>query len=119
VIPENINDIQKLVWEIAEEHGWHRETVSAKSSDRANVGVKLALIHSEVSEALEELRRKQLILDIHYDAGKPIGFAIELADIIIRVFDLSESLGIDMQKCLERKIDYNRYRPYRHGDKLL
>lgn len=52
-----------------------------------------------------------------FDA-KPLGFGIELADILIRVFDTAEAYGIDLQQALEIKAAYNRGRPYRHGGKL-
>lgn len=51
-----------------------------------------------------------------FDA-KPLGFGIELADILIRVFDTAEAYGIDLQQALEIKAAYNRSRPYRHGGK--
>ena len=67
-------------------------------------GTLLSLIHSEVSEALEADRQED------FD-----GFAEELADICIRVFDLAGGKNIDLQAEIERKMELNRIRPKMHG----
>lgn len=82
---------------------------------------KVALIHSEASELLEDYRRTANPVDlvkIHRDAnGKPIGVPIEIADIIIRCLDLSEALGVNIQQAVNEKMAYNTTRPERHGGK--
>lgn len=70
---------------------------------------KLALVHSEVSEALECVRRG--------DVYGP--FADELADIVIRVADLAGAIGCDLDEAIRRKMAYNKTRPERHGGKAL
>lgn len=84
-----------------------------------NVGELLALLHSEVSEALEEYRMpgKFKPNEIRFVKGKPEGFGIELADLFIRLMDMCEGLGIDMEKMVEVKMAFNEKRPYRHGGK--
>lgn len=78
------------------------------------IGTSLALIHSEISEALEEKRQGNP--DIwHADSGKPEGFAIELADAMIRIADLCGFLKIDLESAIIEKMDYNENRPYKHG----
>ena len=89
----DLRDIQKAVWRTAEEHGWHEKVDS--------IPVKLVMIHSEVSEALEEYRNtppESEVSDLYYNAfsDKPEGFGVELADVVIRVLDLAEMLGIDL-----------------------
>ncbi len=72
----------------------------------------LCLIHSEVSEALEEYRRS---------SSNPTwkeAFAEELADIVIRTFDMAEGFGIDIEKEIIKKHNKNISRPYRHGGKV-
>lgn len=84
-----------------------------------NIPEKLALIHSEVSEALEEIRSGGSTSGVHYtEAGKPEGFASELADVIIRVGDLCGHLGIDLEEIVRIKMEYNASRPYKHGRKF-
>lgn len=67
----------------------------------------LALIHSEVSEAVEEARRGQA-----YAMGK------ELADVILRVTQLCYTLGIPLEDLVYEKLEFNKTRPYKHGGKL-
>jgi NTP pyrophosphatase (non-canonical NTP hydrolase) len=103
----NIRTMQQDAWKCAEEHGWHEKQL--------NVPEKLALIHSEVSEALEDFREGRM--QESFVEGKPCGFASEMADILIRVGDLCGILGIDLQEAVETKMAYNATRPYRHGGK--
>lgn len=42
---------------------------------------------------------------------------IELADAIIRILDYCGYAGIDIDAAVERKHEYNKTRPYRHGGK--
>ena len=105
-----INEVAKQIHENAVEHGWWDET-------RAFPEI-VALIHSEVSEALEEYRNGREATEIYYgDNGKPEGIPIELADVIIRIFDFCGYAGIDIDAAITQKHEYNKSRPYRHGGK--
>lgn len=66
--------------------------------------VYLALIHSEVSEALEADR-----------IGDYENFQEELADICIRVFSFAGANNIDLEKRILEKMESNELRPYMHG----
>lgn len=79
-----------------------------------NIAEKLMLIVSEVSEALEDLRKGNMTTNC-LPTGKPVGFASELADVAIRLADLAEYLGVDLAAECELKASYNSNRPYRHG----
>jgi NTP pyrophosphatase (non-canonical NTP hydrolase) len=70
------------------------------------VAAKLALIHSEVSEALEEWRK----VDYSFKAMEE-----ELADVMIRVLDLAGYLCMPIGQAIEDKLEANRNRPYKHG----
>lgn len=79
-------------------------------------GELIALVHSELSEALEEARYKYSVNEVYYeDDGKPCGIPIELADACIRIFDICGAHGIDLEKAIEEKMKYNENRPYKHG----
>jgi len=64
----------------------------------------LALIHSEVSEALEAYRDEKTLDE-------------ELADVIIRVLDLSDRMELDIDKAVREKIEKNKLRGFKHGRK--
>ena len=106
----DIKELQIASHAVAVSAGWWEE-------DR-NVGELLALVHSEVSEALEEWRIDEDLAVIRMEGDKPVGFAVELADTLIRICDLAESAGIDLNAALKIKMAYNATRPWRHGGKL-
>lgn len=79
---------------------------------RASTGEAIALMHSELSEALEADR-----------AGNPpddkipefSGLEAELADCIIRILDFSEANNLKVISAMVAKAAYNETRPFRHG----
>lgn len=100
--------------------------------EKRNIGEMLMLVTSELAEALEADRKdrhanipafeqhrvdyeefehgfKQHIKDTFED---------ELADAAIRIFDIAQGLGIDLEYHIEQKMIYNSTRPYKHGKKF-
>ena len=94
--------------EIAKSKGWWDE-------DRG-IPELIALMHSELSEALEEYRDGNSF-NVRFDGDKPLGFTVELADVLIRIFDMAGKYELDLDYALEQKIKYNSTRNYRHGNK--
>lgn len=85
---------------------------------KPNLGEKIALIHSEISEALEEVRAGHAPDEVYEVDGKPEGLPIELADAVIRIADLCGHYGIDLNAAVDKKLRYNRHRPAKHGKKF-
>lgn len=111
-----INDMAKMAYENSRAHGFWD---GVAPGDIDVIPLKIALIHSEASEALEAYREQPadglpLAESTYLPSGKPVGFASELADIIIRVGDLAEHLGIDLERAIIEKHLYNVSRPRLH-----
>ena len=105
--------VQKECWLVAEEHGWH------DSIHEHTFMEKLLLVHSELSEALEEYRDGHGFTDVYYVDSKPEGIPIELADAVIRLLDLAEIYKIDLSWAIQEKQAYNKTRAYKHGGKKV
>lgn len=96
-----------------------------------NVGEMLMLANSELCEALEadrkgnycKLSKEELkALSQNFDkdvflANVKDSFEDELADTVIRVFDMAGGLGIDLESHLLAKLQYNTTREKLHGKK--
>jgi len=82
---------------------------------------KLMLSVSELTEALEELRKGFSTTHIYFNPEnptKPEGFPIEIADALIRLLQLAAACNIDIDAAVARKNAYNETRPYKHGKKF-
>lgn len=99
----SIKQIIEEIMQQAEEKGF-----GTKQED-VNVAEKIALIHSEVSEAFEAYRHKNI-------DGKD-GFAEELGDVVQRVFHLCGIFNIDIERAILKKIETNKTRGW-NWDKM-
>jgi NTP pyrophosphatase (non-canonical NTP hydrolase) len=71
-----------------------------------NVGELLCLVHSEVSEAMEGARKN--LMDDKLPHRKML--EVELADALIRIFDIAGAYGLDLGGAIAEKRDYNSIR---------
>lgn len=102
-----LNIMAEEVVEINRANGWNVLTPD-DWSDVHRMGTACALIHTEVSEAMEAVRH-----------GDKDNFAEELADTLIRVLDTAGGLEIDLDAVVRAKLEKNRGRGFRHGGKKV
>jgi hypothetical protein len=95
---ENLNKLAEHCYNEAKQAGWH-------DTPRED-GMMIALIHSEISEALEELCKNQM--DDHLP-HRPMA-EVELADALIRILDFVGMRGYDLGGVVQERLDYNRTR---------
>lgn len=94
----NLKQLTSLILEQANQKGW------GTKPEEINVGEKMALVHSEVSEAYEAYRHKNI-------DGKD-GFKEELGDIMQRVLHLCGIFNIDIESEIIKKYKLNQDRDW-------
>lgn len=96
----------EMAFATAEEAGWEKDPATGQPKPY-NFAEKIALTHSELSEALEG-DRKDL-----WDEKLPYRKAVEveLADACIRIFDIAHRNKLDLAAAIIEKNRFNRLRP--------
>lgn len=116
-----LTGLSKQIHDNAVKHGWWKKKVDFPTI--------IALCHAELSEALEEYRsgnpnfyfvsngfKNEDINEIGEE--KPEGVAVEMLDCVIRILDWCGQNGIDVDRLVALKNEYNKTRSYRHGGKV-
>lgn len=106
----NLNELVEVVHTNARQKGFHNPTPDFPTI--------IALIHSELSEALESYRNGEPMS--YLKDGKPEGAAVELVDAVIRIMDwFGSQPHLDLNQLIIDKHSYNTTRSFRHGGKKI
>jgi NTP pyrophosphatase (non-canonical NTP hydrolase) len=111
--PKTVSDFVREIGKITASKGFH-------DLDRTP-GDLVMLIVCELAEALEEIRDGHDVTEIYYNDSKPTkpeGFPVEIADSVIRLFDLCYIYGIPLEGIMRQKMAYNETRIPLHGKTL-
>lgn len=100
-----ISDLQTLVYNLNVRAGWWSDLETGAPKER-NDGELIALMHSELSEGLEALRKD--LMDDKLTHRK--GIEVELADCVIRILDYCGGRDLDLAGAIVEKIAFNAER---------
>lgn len=112
-----ITELVNMAHGASKDKGFWDDEPEGKQESTFYYATKIALMHSELSEALEELRAGRPDYVTYYsEGGKPEGVPSELADTVIRIADYCGARGIDLESIINEKLGYNvKSRGYKHG----
>lgn len=115
-VPSNLTRLEEAVWRgllaaqvlahtTSVDYGWHSDPKTGLPKER-NFGEALALMHSELSEALEADRKGKLDDKLTDRDGREV----EFADCLIRIFDIAEACRMDLASAVILKNRFNKER---------
>jgi NTP pyrophosphatase (non-canonical NTP hydrolase) len=105
-LAHDVNNLVMVCHSASALAGWWKDPEGNKLNVSDQVPVKLCLIHSEVSEALEGFRKN--LMDDKLPHRHMV--EVELADAVIRIADLAGALGLDLGGAIAEKLEYNAQR---------
>lgn len=105
MIETSIDLLQRVVHSANLAAGWYHDK-ETKEPVKRNFGELVALVHSELSEALEGYRKDLMDDKLPH---RPM-VEVEFADAIIRIMDTAEYMGLDVGGAIIEKLAYNRNR---------
>jgi hypothetical protein len=104
-VSKQVNQLRDICYQESFKAGWHTNLETGELLER-NKGEMIALIHSEVSEAMEGERKS--LMDDHLPNRKMA--EVEFADAVIRIMDYCGRFNYDIGGAIVEKIEYNRNR---------
>lgn len=117
-----IRELQARSYRQSVDKGFHDNEPTEYPEKLWYDSMKLDLMHSELSEALEEMRSGHPVDETYYPftghgqtVSKPEGVPSELADTVIRIMDFCGANNIDLEAIITEKLDYNATRERMHG----
>jgi len=102
---QSLIEIQNSIYMCCVDAGWHSDIHTGEPKQR-NFAEAIALMHSELSEALEGWRKN--LKDSHLPDRSSV--EVELADAVIRIFDTCGANGYDLPGAIRDKFAYNQER---------
>ena len=105
-----LNALAKEVFDTAVDKGFWDVGVEAR-----NQGEMIALMHEELSGALEALRHGDYP-DEHCPEYSRV--TVKMADTMIRVLDFCHAYGLPLQEALFAKMEANKRREHKHGKRF-